>query len=148
MPDLGNPQRYKTTISHEVIRHWAEERQGHPAANRQNGNLAINFGEVRPNLEQLSWEEFFLSLEDNNLAFQYQDRVDGQLSKFCRFVPRESVAIGEGEGERNAAAGAGTDREELDLEAEEAEELYDYLDGQEEDQEFMESEQGAGESSE
>lgn len=88
-----------TTTDHDVIRQWAEEREGSPATVKATGTakepgiLRIDFpgfaGEDR--LEKISWEEFFQKFEENHLAFLHQDQLkNGETSRFFKFVRRES----------------------------------------------------------
>lgn len=82
----------KTTTDHDEIRRWAEERDGHPACIRTDGPggiLRIDFGDPEEELEQISWEEFFEIFEQNELAFLYQEDVQGGTSRFNKFVERE-----------------------------------------------------------
>src|SRR4051812_41181431 len=90
-----NPGRFrmasksKTTIDHDEIRKWAEERKGHPATVKRTakggiGILRIDFpgyaGEQ--SLEEISWDEFFEKFEESNLAFVYQDKAaNGRTSR-------------------------------------------------------------------
>lgn len=85
------------TTDHETIRRWAEERDGHPAHVKRTGSeddagiLRIDFpgwsGEGE--LEEISWEEFFRTFDDSNLAFLYQERTaSGERSNFNKFVRR------------------------------------------------------------
>jgi hypothetical protein len=76
----------RTTTDHEVIRRWVEERGG------RGGLLRIDFGKPDESLDPISWDEFFETFDENNLAFLYQDRTaSGRKSRFAKFVSRESV---------------------------------------------------------
>ena len=88
----------KTTTDHKVIRKWAEERGGKPAAVKRTGSeddpgvLRIDFpgrgDEV--SLEEVSWDEFFEKFEEKKLAFLYQEQTSGgQESRFFKFVSRD-----------------------------------------------------------
>jgi len=89
----------KTTTDHEEIRKWAEERGGKPATVKGTGEgeeagiLRINFpGYAEDRLEDISWEEFFEKFEESDLAMVYQETTkDGELSRFCKFVSRDSA---------------------------------------------------------
>ena len=91
-------QRTHTT-DHETIRRWAEERGGKPAtvrrtaSNGEPGLLRINFpGYAEDSLEDITWDEFFEKFDEKNLAMLYQDETaDGQKSRFCKFVTRETA---------------------------------------------------------
>ena len=85
----------KQTTDHEEIRKWVQARDGRPAAVAQThsgddaGILRIDFGEKEPELEEISWEEFFQTFDDRKLAFLYQDKTkDGGTSRFFKFVRR------------------------------------------------------------
>ena len=88
----------KTTTQHKTIRQWAEERGGRPATVRDTslpgeaGLLRIDFpGSSEESLEGIDWDEFFDKFEEKHLAFLYQDKTDdGQVSRFCKFIERES----------------------------------------------------------
>ena len=85
----------QTTIDHDTIRRWAEERGGVPAVVRGTeddegeGILRIDFAEPDDSLEEISWEEFFEVFEDRELAFLYQEETeDGNESRFFKLVNR------------------------------------------------------------
>jgi hypothetical protein len=86
----------KTTIDHDEIRRWAEEREGRPAGVARTGGgqdpgvLRIDFpGGAEESLEEISWEEWFAKFEENNLAFLYQDeKASGEQSTFFKLVSR------------------------------------------------------------
>jgi len=88
----------KTTINHEEIRRWVEERGGHPARvkgtdDKGSGVLRIDYpgfsGEER--LEEITWEDFFSGFEDNKLAFLYQEETkSGSESRFSKLIERET----------------------------------------------------------
>jgi hypothetical protein len=84
-----------TTIDHATIRRWAEERGGKPAKVRGTedrsgeGILRFDFAEPDDKLEKISWEEFFQTFDDRELAFLHQDKTsDGRVSRFFKFVRR------------------------------------------------------------
>lgn len=88
-----------TTTDHEFIRKWTEQRNGQPATVESTGSgnepgiLRIQFPDYGKdeNLTKISWEDFFRKFEEENLAFVYQDTLkDGQLSRFSKFVARDS----------------------------------------------------------
>jgi hypothetical protein len=87
----------KTTIDHETIRRWAEERSGAPASVRgtakqgEAGVLRFDFpgGAGEDELEHISWDEWFEKFEENNLALLFQDeKASGEGSTFFRLVTR------------------------------------------------------------
>jgi hypothetical protein len=82
-----------TTTNHKIIRKWVETRKGRPSkvsdAGDDGGILRIDFGEKEPNLEQVSWDEFFEIFDDRKLAFLHQDQTEaGKESRFNKFVAR------------------------------------------------------------
>lgn len=95
--------RANVTTDHEKIRHWAEQRGGHPATVRDTegedepGVLRLDFDPPDESLEKISWDEFFEKFEDADLAFLYQDKTaGGKISRFHKFVDR-SNATAEGD---------------------------------------------------
>jgi hypothetical protein len=79
--------------SHEVIRHWAEERGGRPATVRGSeheghpGVLRIIFAQpgsrADSNLEEISWDDWFRTFDARELVFLFQDPMsDGTQSNF------------------------------------------------------------------
>jgi hypothetical protein len=88
----------ETTTNHQVIKEWAEEREGRPATVRATeedghaGILRIDFGPPEDQLEEIEWDEFFRKFDESDLAFLYQDRTkDGKLSRFHKFVRRSAA---------------------------------------------------------
>lgn len=89
----------KTTTNHDEIRKWVEKRGGHPAvvkATEHNGQpgglLRIDYDEPGGNndsrLQRISWQEFFKSFDDNDIAFLYDPDGD---SRFSKFVSKQSA---------------------------------------------------------
>ncbi|WP_205754712.1 hypothetical protein [Pseudarthrobacter sp. NamE5] len=83
--------RSLVTTHHEVIRQWAEERDGVPATveGTEHGDhlgvLRIDFGGDDDKLRHISWEEWFKTFDARQLNFIYQEqRSDGQQSNFFR----------------------------------------------------------------
>ncbi|WP_119679930.1 hypothetical protein [Indioceanicola profundi] len=85
----------QTTTDHETIRKWAEARNGRPASVKgthkgdDGGILRIDFDEQEEGLEPITWDEFFKTFEDRELAFLYQDEIDGNKSRFFKLVSRK-----------------------------------------------------------
>lgn len=87
------------TTDHETIRKWIEKREGKPSRVKGTGDqesagvLRIDFpGGEEESLDSISWDEFFETFEENNLAFLYQEETkEGGTSRFNKFVDRESV---------------------------------------------------------
>jgi len=84
-----------TTTDHKKIRKWVEERGGRPTRVKGtegkdgSGILRFDFAEPDEKLEEISWEEFFQTFEDRELALLYQDKTaDDQTSRFFKFVHR------------------------------------------------------------
>ena len=84
-----------TTTDHATIRRWAEERGGKPAKVRGTedgsgeGILRFDFAEPDDKLEKISWEEFFQTFDDRELALLHQDKTsNGRVSRFFKFVRR------------------------------------------------------------
>jgi hypothetical protein len=89
--DPERPGRSLVTTSHEVIRAWAEERNGVPATvpGTEHGDhlgvLRIDFGGDNADLRQVSWDEWFGTFDARKLNFVYQEeRKDGNRSTFFR----------------------------------------------------------------
>jgi len=85
----------KTTTNHDEIRQWVEKRGGRPAAVSETGGdgdagiLRVDFGDEDEGLEEISWDEFFATFDENNLAFLYQEETsEGSESRFNKFVSR------------------------------------------------------------
>lgn len=89
----------KVTIDHQEIQTWVEERGGFPARVKgtadkgEGGLLRIDYpgysGEDR--LEKISWDEFFTAFDENNLAFLYQEKLEGgETSRFSKIIDRDS----------------------------------------------------------
>ncbi len=86
----------KLTTDHATIRRWVEERGGTPARVKGTGDGGGDPGILRidlpgdgpdPNLEAISWDEWFKAFEDNRLAFLYEDDRE---SHFNKLVSRET----------------------------------------------------------
>jgi len=75
------------TRDHEVIRQWAEARDGHPAVVEETEILRIDFNKPEENLRRISWDEFFGIFDSRELEFLYQDHTQGgKESRFNKFV--------------------------------------------------------------
>ena len=90
----------KTTTDHDEIRRWVEERGGHPARVKETesknspGLLRIDYPGFSgsDSLEAISWDEFFVGFDKNNLAFLYQEKTkDGSESRFSKLIDRSSI---------------------------------------------------------
>jgi Rho termination factor, N-terminal domain len=83
--------RSLVTTSHDVIRQWAEERDGVPATveGTEHGDLLgvlrFDFGGDSERLRHVSWDEWFGTFDERRLNFIYQEeRSDGRRSTFFR----------------------------------------------------------------
>src|SRR3954464_15877193 len=89
--DAERPGRSLGTTHHDVIRQWAEAREGTPAtvAGTEHGDhlgvLRFDFGGDNEDLRQVSWDEWFKTFDERGLNFIYQEqRTDGRQSNFFR----------------------------------------------------------------
>ncbi|MBB4662370.1 hypothetical protein [Conexibacter arvalis] len=87
----------KTTTDHDEIRRWVEAHDGRPASVRGTegeggaGVLRIDFpgGAGEDELRPISWEEWFDTFDDRNLAFLHQEhKSSGEDSTFFKLVSR------------------------------------------------------------
>lgn len=84
------PGQSLATRSHEVIKHWAEERGAQPATvpgtehQDHAGVLRFNFpGFGGRDLQEIDWDEWFKSFDDRELVFVFQEhKTDGVQSNF------------------------------------------------------------------
>lgn len=91
-----------TTTDHETIRKWVEARGGKPVHVAGTGGigdpgiLRVEFPD--PDLEDISWEEFFEKFDSSGLTFLYQETTeDGRESRFCKFINNEENSSSSGE---------------------------------------------------
>jgi hypothetical protein len=92
----------KTTTDHEKIRTWVCERGGLPARvsgtedrSDEGGILRIKYPGAGDNeaLEEITWEAFFETFDENKLAFLYQDETEGgETSRFSKLVKRGAAS--------------------------------------------------------
>lgn len=85
----------KVTTDKNIIKKWAEARNGWPALIKQASDMTVrnllrigfsNNGE-EDLLEKISWEEFFDRFERERLAFLYQEQArNGALSTAYHFI--------------------------------------------------------------
>ena len=86
----------KKLTDHDRIREWAEARGGRPSAVRRTegkgegvGVLRFDFGNPEEELEEISWDTFFDTFEQKNLALLVQEETaGGDTSRFFKFVER------------------------------------------------------------
>jgi hypothetical protein len=109
----GGSSGGQTTVDHDAIRQWAEERGGVPASvkgtergkNDEAGILRLDFEPRDEKLEEISWEEFFEKFEEAKLAFLYQAQTaKGEVSRFHKFISRPA---GKTQSGGRAKAGSG-----------------------------------------
>jgi hypothetical protein len=88
----------KTTTDHKVIRKWAEQRGGRPSVVKategkdHSGILRFDFRDPDDKLDDVSWDDFFKTFEDRELALLYQEKTaDGKTSRFFKFVHRSEA---------------------------------------------------------
>jgi len=90
----------RVTTDHNQIRRWVAERGGWPArvkgtdSNGKGGVLRIDYSGFsgEDTLERINWEEFFGTFDENNLAFLYQDKLEGgETSRFSKLIDRNSA---------------------------------------------------------
>ena len=96
--EIGFPSEHEeregrslVTRDHDVIRQWAEDRNGTPATveGTEHGDhlgvLRIDFGRDNDRLRHVDWEEWFETFDERRLNFIYQEhRSDGSTSTFFR----------------------------------------------------------------
>ncbi|HEX6982703.1 MAG TPA: hypothetical protein VF181_08070 [Balneolaceae bacterium] len=88
----------KNTTDHDVIKKWAESRDGKPAVIVNKGEktelLRINFpGYSEDNLEEIDWDKWFDIFDSRDLALIYQEKTkDGKTSNFNKLVSRDNVS--------------------------------------------------------
>ena len=91
----------QTTTKLEDIKKWAEERDGKPAVVKATENSKEGGGVLRINfpgysgedtLEEISWEEWYKTFQERNLAFLYQEETaGGKESRFFKLVANEGA---------------------------------------------------------
>ncbi len=131
--------RAKTTVNHEFIKQWVEERGGTPSQVKGTGTpeepglLRIDYpgfsGE--DSLEPVEWEAFFAAFEAKELAFLYQDEGESRFSKFISRDRMEEESAEDFEAEESEAEGAETGAldaiELLESQHREVESLFEQL---------------------
>jgi hypothetical protein len=89
----------KTTIDHDEIQKWVEERGGSPAiiaatGGDKAGRIVIDFPDKASDypLKSISWKAFFVKFEEEGLTFSYEDDEQaGQKSRFHSFALRQKA---------------------------------------------------------
>ena len=78
------------TRSHEVIRHWAEERRAAPATTpgtdpQRPRMLRFNFPGYDKDLQEVSWDAWFGTFDERDLVFVFQEHMKaGNPSNFFK----------------------------------------------------------------
>ncbi len=153
----------KSTTNHDEIRRWIESRNGHPAfvtSTRRgaSGLLRVDFNRPEEGFEEISWDQFFDTFDESNLAFLYQETTaTGRKSRFNKFVERDESlnpvrsASGDGfedEDERRAGEDEDEDEDEEEEEEEEDEDEEDDEDWDEDEDEDEDDEEDEDEDEE
>jgi hypothetical protein len=107
------------TTDHDEIRRWAEERGAHPACVKGTGGKS-DTGMIRldfpgftgeESLQEITWDDFFQTFDEQNLALLYQERTAaGQQSNFNKLIGRDTANLrsqGNTGGSRHSGRGAG-----------------------------------------
>ncbi len=92
------PSESNTTTDHDTIRSWVERHDGAPAAVRGTGDAGDGVGVLRidfpggtgeDRLEHISWDDWFSTFDENELAFLHQEhKAGGEDSTFFKLVRR------------------------------------------------------------
>src|SRR5512146_906962 len=98
---MASRAKATATTDHDEIRRWAEERGARPACVRGTGRKG-DMGMIRldfpgfsggDSLEEISWNDWFRSFDENGLALLRQETTaGGQKSKFTKLIARETAA--------------------------------------------------------
>ncbi|HVX42024.1 MAG TPA: hypothetical protein VHB25_20850 [Gemmatimonadaceae bacterium] len=108
----------RTTTDHNEIRKWAEARGAKPACvkgtgrGKDPGMIRLDFPGYSgaDSLEEISWDQWFKSFDDNGLALVYQEKTaGGARSNFNKLVARET-AEARARGDAHASRHHGTSR--------------------------------------
>jgi hypothetical protein len=76
----------KVTIDHEEIEAWAEARGGEPVL--KEGKLALRFPGEAQEAKAISWKDFFMRFEEEEMAFAYEE---DEASRFYSFANRRGL---------------------------------------------------------
>lgn len=95
---VGKPYSSHTTIDHDFIRQWADQRGAKPACVKGTGKKG-DTGMIRldfpgysggDSLQPIDWDEWFDRFDANQLALVYQDKTaSGETSNFNKLVRRQ-----------------------------------------------------------
>lgn len=81
--------RVGTTTDYSRIRHWIEERGGHPARIKNapdSETVRVDF--TSEPLEEISWDEFFQGFDGSRLAFLHRTKAQDDAARLGRIVRR------------------------------------------------------------
>ncbi|EJT04229.1 hypothetical protein [Rhizobium sp. CCGE 510] len=81
--------RFGTTADYSRIKHWIEERGGHPARikdARDSETVGVDFSS-EPG-EEISWDEFFQGFDGSRLAFLHRTEAQDDAARLGRIVRR------------------------------------------------------------
>ncbi|RUM23842.1 hypothetical protein EFQ99_21175 [Rhizobium vallis] len=82
--------RFGTTTDYIRIKHWIEERGGHPARiknARDSETVRVDFSSEPQ--EEISWDEFFQGLDDSRLAFLHRTKAEDDVARLGKMVRRK-----------------------------------------------------------
>lgn len=96
---MSTKTKSRITTDRNEIKKWAEARGGRPAIVADTGNksgdgvVRIKFAEEN-NLKTTSWDDFFETFENNNLAMLFQEETsEGETSRFHKIVSKDSQEV-------------------------------------------------------
>ena len=102
---MASRAKATATTDHDEIRQWAEERGARPTCVRGTGGKG-DTGMIRldfpgysgaDSLEEISWDDWFRSFDENGLALLHQETTaGGEKSNFNKIVSRETAEHGHG----------------------------------------------------
>ncbi|ABC92209.1 hypothetical conserved protein [Rhizobium etli CFN 42] len=84
--------RFGTTADYNRIRHWIEERGGHPARIKDatdSETVCVDFSSETQ--EEISWDEFFHGLDGSRRAFLHRTKADDDRARFAKIVRRKHL---------------------------------------------------------
>ncbi|MBB2682018.1 UNVERIFIED_ORG: hypothetical protein M2312_005212 [Rhizobium esperanzae] len=84
--------RFGTTADYNRIRHWIEERGGHPARIKDASDsetVRVDFSSETQ--EEISWDEFFQGLDGSRRAFLARTKADDDRARFGKIVRRKRL---------------------------------------------------------
>ncbi|MBX5158496.1 MULTISPECIES: hypothetical protein [unclassified Rhizobium] len=81
--------RLGATTDYSRIRHWIEERGGHPARIKNapdSETVRVDFSSESQ--EEISWDEFFQGFDGSRLAFLHRTKAEDDAARLGRIVRR------------------------------------------------------------